>query len=166
VNTTLVVVIAAATALIVVAIVAALLTRDRQLPYKRRDYLLTPAERSFWGVLSQVVNGTYHVAWKVRMADLVWVASGTRNRQRHLNRIIAKHLDFVLCDPDSSAPVLAIELDDSSHQEGNRRRRDAFVDAALRDAGLPLLRIPVKRSYVAREIAQLIDAQLGSAKTG
>jgi very-short-patch-repair endonuclease len=109
----------------------------------------------------QAVGGRYHIAWKVRMADVLWVPGGTSNRQRHLNRIFAKHLDFVLCHPETSAPVLAIELDDSSHRESRRRERDSFVDAALDAADLPLLRIPVRRSYDPRELADLIALQFG-----
>jgi hypothetical protein len=160
-STALVVVIAVLATVVLLVVVAVLLARGRRLPYRKCDHLLTAAERSFWGVLSDVVDGSYHVAWKVRMADLVWVPAGTRDRQRHLNRVLAKHLDFVLCDPRSTEPVLAIELDDSSHQESDRRRRDAFVDAALRAAALPLLRVPARRSYVAREIDGLIRSRIG-----
>jgi hypothetical protein len=163
VSATLLIVSAIVVALVLVAVVTVLLARGRRLPYRKSDHLLTAAERGFWGVLSQVVDGGYHVAWKVRMADLLWVPDGTGDRQRHLNRILAKHIDFVLCDPRSSEPVVAIELDDSSHEASDRRRRDAFVDAALRDAGLPLLRVPVRRSYVAGEIAALIRERVGQA---
>jgi len=146
--------------LIILALLRVLVRRPR-LPYRKRDHLLTAAERSFYGVLRRVVAGRYQVAWKVRMADVLWIPGGTGNRQRHLNRILAKHLDFVLCHPDSSAPVLAIELDDSSHREGKRRKRDSFVDAALSAAELPLLRVPVRRSYSPQELADLIRERVG-----
>jgi len=148
-------------ALIILALLRVLVTRRRRLPYRRRDHLLTAAELSFYGVLSRVVEGRFQVAWKVRMADVLWVPGGTADRQRHLNRILAKHLDFVLCHPGSSAPVLAIELDDSSHGERQRRERDSFVDAALSAAQLPLLRVPVRRSYSPQELAEVIAEQVG-----
>ena len=43
----------------------------------------------------------------------------------------AKHLDFVICNKDL-APVVAIELDDASHDAEDREERDDFVDAVLR----------------------------------
>lgn len=147
-------------ALIILALLRTLVARRRGLPYRRRNHLLTSGERSFYGVLMQVVEGRYHVAWKVRMADVLLIPVGTSDRQRHLNRILAKHLDFVLCHPESSAPILAIELDDSSHREGKRRKRDSFVDAALDAAKLPLLRVSVRRSYSPQELADLIRLQL------
>jgi hypothetical protein len=148
-------------ALIILALLRALVVKRRGLPYRRRDHLLTAAERSFYRVLIQAVEGRYYVAWKVRMADVLWVPGSGSDRQRHLNRILAKHLDFVLCHPESSAPILAIELDDSSHREGKRRKRDSFVDAALDAADLPLLRVPVRKSYSPRELADMIALQLG-----
>jgi len=148
-------------ALIILALLRVLVARRPDLPYRKRDHLLTAAERSFYGVLLQVIDKRYHVAWKVRIADVLWIPGSTTDRQRHLNRILAKHLDFVLCHPDSSAPVLAIELDDSSHREGKRRKRDSFVDAALSAAELPLLRVPVRRSYSPQELAEVIAEQVG-----
>ncbi len=147
-------------ALIILALLRTLVAQHRGLPYRRRSHLLTAAERSFYGVLRQVVEGRYHVAWKVRMADVLLIPASTGDRQRHLNRILAKHLDFVLCHPESSAPLLAIELDDSSHRESQRRKRDSFVDAALDAAKLPLLRVLVRRSYSPQELADLIRLQL------
>jgi len=157
----LLILVAVLAALIILALLRVLVTRRPGLPYRKRDHLLTAAERSFYGVLRRVVEGRYQVAWKVRMADVLWIPGGTADHQRHLNRILAKHLDFVLCHPESSAPILAIELDDSSHREGRRRERDSFVDDALSAAELPLLRVPVRRSYSPQELADVIRQQVG-----
>lgn len=128
------------------------------LPYRRKDYLLSKAERSFFGVLHQAVGDDYWIFAKVRVADLVWMPRGTESRQSHFNRIQAKHIDFLLCDPDVVRPILAIELDDSSHQGEDRRSRDEFVDQALRAAGLPLLRVPCKAGYRVDELRERVRA--------
>ena len=155
------IIVAVLVALIILALLRVLVARRPGLAYRKRDHLLTAAERSFYGVLLQVIDKRYHVAWKVRIADVLWIPGATTDRQRHLNRILAKHLDFVLCHPESSAPILAIELDDSSHREGKRRQRDSFVDAALDAAELPLLRVPARRSYSPQELADSIRLRLG-----
>jgi hypothetical protein len=126
------------------------------LPYRRIDSLLTPAERAFYEVLQGVVGDDLHLFVKVRLADLVALPRTVDNRQAHLSRIASKHIDFVLCERRTVAPVLAVELDDSSHQAGPRRQRDALVNDVLQAAGLPLLRVPVKRSYVPDEVAALV----------
>ena len=130
------------------------------LPYRKKDYLLTAAERSFYEVLCSVLDGQLLVFAKVRLADLVYMPKGTANRQAHFNRIQSKHVDFVLCTRDKLSPVLVIELDDATHEEEARRNRDTFVDAALTAAGLPILHIPAQRSYVPADLAAAIQQRL------
>ena len=130
------------------------------LPYRKKDYLLTAAERSFYEVLCSVLDGQLLVFTKVRLADLVYMSKGTANRQTHFNRIQSKHVDFVLCTRDKLSPVLVIELDDASHEEEPRRDRDAFVDTALAAAGLPILHVPAQKSYVPAELAAAIQQKL------
>lgn len=131
-----------------------------KLPYRRKDYLLTKAERSFFGVLERAVASEYRIFTKVRLADLVWMPKGTEQRQSHFNRIRSKHVDFLLCDHDVVRPLLAIELDDSSHQRQDRQSRDAFVDQALAAAELPMLRVKARSSYNIDELHQEIRSKL------
>jgi hypothetical protein len=46
-------------------------TAAAALPYRKKDYLLTVAERSFYEVLCSVLDGQLLVFAKVRLADLV-----------------------------------------------------------------------------------------------
>ena len=132
------------------------------LPYRRKNYLLSKAERSFFGVLQTAVGQQYLIFAMVRLADLIYIPRGTESRQKHFNRIKSKHIDFVLCDPQSVRPMLAIELDDSSHNRSDRQDRDEFVDAALDDAGLPLLRVPACAGYNEDELARSIHDLINS----
>ena len=97
---------------------------------------------------------------KVRLLDLVDLPKGTENRQSHTNRVISKHVDFLLCDREKLSPLLVIELDDSSHERDDRAQRDAFVDEALGAAGLPILHVSANRSYAPKELADLIQEKL------
>ena len=132
-----------------------------EFPYQREDSLLTEAERSFFGVLQQVAGAQFLIFAKVRLADLVSVRRGAKSWQSHFSRIKSKHIDFVLCDPQAVRPILAIELDDSSHGRSDRRARDDFVDAALAAAGLPLLRVVASSQYNAGELAREIQDKIG-----
>jgi very-short-patch-repair endonuclease len=133
---------------------------SNDLPYKRRGYLLSVAERSFYEVLCGVLDNQLHVFPKVRLWDLVYLPKGTKNWMTHKNRVQSKHVDFVLCDRQSIAPVLVIELDDASHEREDRKERDAFLDKALAAASLPILHIATKRSYAPKELAELIQQKL------
>ncbi len=136
-------------------------TRPEKMPYKKRDYLFTKAERTFFEVLSLVVRDMeVHIFAKVRMGDLLYIPKGTGEWQRNWNRIQAKHVDFVLCDKERVQPLVAIELDDSSHATPQQIERDRFVNQAYRDAGLPLLRFPVKHAYTSVDIEEQIKQAL------
>jgi len=117
------------------------------LPYTKVPAVLTTAEQVFYSALRQAVGEQWAVLAKVRLSDVIDVPFGAPDRQAHRNRIDRKHLDFVLCSRADCAPALAIELDDSSHERFDRRRRDAFVDSALGAAGLLILRVPVRLVY-------------------
>jgi len=137
---------------------------NNNLPYRAKDYFFSKAERSFYLVLQQAVDlNHYEIFAKVRLADLLWLPKGTTKRQSFQNRIQSKHVDFIICDRKQYRPLLAIELDDSSHQQPTRKDRDAFVDAAFMQAGLPLLHIPAQKNYntrgLATQIAQALHAR-------
>jgi hypothetical protein len=70
--------------------------------YEAIHALLTPAERSFFGVLQQALASDYQIFAKVRLADIVRpVRSPSRSGwQSAFNRITGKHVDFVLCDSE------------------------------------------------------------------
>lgn len=122
--------------------------------YQKIDRLFTKAERSFLGVLNQAVGNQFQIMGKVRLSDVIKPA-GTNDRsgwQRAFNRITSKHLDFVACDPSDLSIKFAIELDDSSHQRGDRTARDQFLNEAMKSAGVPLYRFSAKRTYSIADI--------------
>jgi len=133
---------------------------DRSFPYDRIERLFTPAERSFLGVLEEVLAKDYAILGKVRLADIIRPRKGLSNSERTsaLNRITSKHVDFAVCDLRTRAVVGVIELDDSSHQNVSRQRRDEFVDKALLAAGVPVVHIAAQKAYQPREVRSQILA--------
>ena len=130
--------------------------------YRRKPYLLSKAERSFYGVLTQAVGDKALIFSKVRVADVLAPQKGLNrsNWQQAFNKISAKHLDFPLCDPQDCAVKLAIELDDARHGAAKRQKRDAFLEQACKSPGLPLLRIRAARGYGVADIRQQVEAVL------
>lgn len=153
-------------AAIALAVLKALLTGKKPVgvdfPYQAIPQLFTPAERSFLGVLDQVINSDYRIFGKVRAADVMSVTKGMRRSewQQAFNRIQSKHFDFVICRASDSSILLLIELDDKSHKKTQRMERDDFVEKATEAAGIPLLRIPCQRSYSVQEVSSLITINL------
>jgi hypothetical protein len=127
------------------------------LPFKGKDSIFSPAERSFYEVLLQAVGTDYTVFAKVRIIDLVYIQKGTEGRQIWLNKTQSKHVDFVLCEPKFLKPVIVVELDDASHSQPDREDRDNFVDAVMNVAKIRIIHIPVKGAYNVAQIAALIQ---------
>ncbi len=125
--------------------------------YEIRPFL-SDAERSFFGVLQQAVASDHQVFAKVRVADILRPIQGLDRgqRQRDFNRISAKHIDFIICDPKELRVLGVIELDDKSHSQSNRQSRDNFLDAAFASASIPILRIPARQSYSPGQLREQI----------
>jgi hypothetical protein len=128
----------------------------KELPYRLRDDFLSPAEFSFYKVFLSIYGTRLTVQSKVRLADIFFVSRPNENHN-YFNRIAQKHLDFLVCDPVTMKPLLGVELDDASHQREDRQERDEFLEEVCKVAGLPLLRMPVKREYNTKEIADQVE---------
>ena len=148
---------------IVAVVFKILLAKGKQgpqdYPYEKELALLSPAERSFLGVLEQAVNGRYRFMGKVRLADVVKVKTGMSRSawQNAFNRIQSKHLDFVACDPATLMVQFAVELDDETHSQSKRQERDEFVDKALQAAGIPIFHFIAKRGYSVQDVQGVLS---------
>lgn len=144
--------------MILAAIALYRLLRGREeFPYARRKKLMTRSEIDFFRVLRDAVNNEWEIFAMVRIADMLSIRDGTRNQRSWLNRILSKHVDFVICDRDTLEILVAIELDDASHNRPDRIERDAFVNDAFADAGLPLIRVPTADSYDKSRLRRLLE---------
>lgn len=142
------------------------------VPYKRRERLLSPAEGSFHSVLRQALPMLTEAAGKdepplvfakVRLIDILEVdrsLAGDKWKGPQ-NKITSKHVDFVLCDPSTTRPLLLVELDDASHQRSDRKARDEFVDRAAKAAGVPVLHVKAAAGYSPRGLAAEMGRVLG-----
>jgi hypothetical protein len=128
--------------------------------YRLREDFLSATELSFLRTAQIAVGNRFTILAKVNLADLFF--SPTRDAVAR-NRISQKHVDFLLCDPQSLTPAMGIELDDSSHQRADRVERDVFVDTVFESAGLPLIHLPAQQSYGSADITTAIGAALRSA---
>ena len=120
----------------------------QKLPYKKKDYFFTIAEKNFFKILNEITNKNNLILFsKVRVADLLYISKKSNNWITHLNKIKSKHIDFLICDNRNIKPLLAIELDDSSHNRYKRQQRDNFINQAFNDSELPILRVKVSYNY-------------------
>lgn len=132
---------------------------EKELPYRQRDDFLSPAEFSFYRVLAAAIGNRAVICPKVGLGDVFYVARSD-NRQSFRNKIDRKHVDFIVCDPQTMKPRLGIELDDASHGRADRAERDHFVDGVFEAAGLPLVHVPARSGYDPKALAAQVAPHL------
>lgn len=129
--------------------------------YGRKDFLMTKAENEFFSLLKEVLKDRYQIFPQVHLTALLdekkvkgqnWKAAF-----RHIN---GKSVDFVVCDQNYTRPLLAIELDDFSHDAEDRRSRDVEVERIFENANMPLLRFREYKAMSREEIATRVEGAL------
>ena len=129
--------------------------------YQKSRSLFSPRELVFYRSLVEAVGSDYQIFAKVRMADFVFLANEPKDRKAHVNPILCKHVDFLLCARQELKPVLAIELDDSSHRtKYDTYESDEFKKRTLEAIGLPLLRIELQPKYSVQDVRERIGAAI------
>lgn len=112
------------------------------LPYHFK-YLLTKNEWEFYKKLKVTADKyNLHIIAKVRLADLVEVDKYLTGNgfNKYFSKIMSKHVDFVICNPNNLAVKFIIELADSSHTNDKKRaQRDDFVDKVLKKCGYKVI---------------------------
>jgi hypothetical protein len=128
----------------------------------QRGRFLTSNEKSFLMTLDAALGHNYRAFAQVRLAELAnpTVDANPASRRQALNGVIAKSVDFVICDVLTLDPVAAIEVDDRSQILPERAQRDAFVNAVFLEIGLPLMRVKARRAYSVEEL-RILCARAG-----
>jgi len=160
--------------LIATAVVVALLKRlskraGTSWPLKPKMVLSAPEQVLYWRLIEALPDSV--VLAQVQLSRMLQIVGGG-NRQAIRNRIDRKSADFVVCSKDLQ-PLTVIELDDASHSAPSSRKRDADKDAAVKAAGLRIIRFHVKLMPSIDEIravmsgaSQQVDAEAPSAVGG
>ena len=83
----------------------------------QRGRFLTTNEKSFLMTLDAALGRNYRAFAQVRLVELASPTLGANpaSRRQALNGVMAKSVDFVICDVLTLDPVAVIEVDDRSH---------------------------------------------------
>lgn len=122
-------------------------TEESPYKYTRKTYLVTKAENQFFKILLKILNNKYHVFPQIHLISLLEhkiVGQGWKGAKNHIDRL---SVDYVICDRKYLSPIVAIELDDITHERGDRIARDLRVERILREAKIPLVRITYKDRF-------------------
>jgi len=127
----------------------------RQIPPYFRKAPLSEPEQVFFHRLKDALPEKILLA-QVSMSALLGVRkTGNDSYQMQFNEISRKYVDFVVCNQDFSV-VAVIELDDSSHQRGDRIKSDVVKDVAFQTINCPLIRFDNRSMPTSVEIRQAV----------
>ena len=129
-------------------------------PYRFHRFLCSAGEWRFRAALEESVGHRFDIMLQVRVAAVL--KPRVHEWEKHGRCVAQKAFDFVLVDKGTSHVRCAIELDDRTHEQRERQRRDRFLDSASRRAGLPLLRVRVRRSYDPDELGRAVRESIGA----
>ncbi len=133
------------------------------MPYFLKDSVMTYYETILFSIIGDFCRKyNFVLLSKVRLADFIQPLNIPNRKDYYhwFNRISAKHVDFLVCDPKTIKPLCAIELDDYTHRYKNRQERDEFVDNVYKSIKLPILHIyEVREKYVYQELAEALNIQ-------
>ena len=149
---------------VVVAMVASrFIDSGNPFPLQKKTTLFSPVERSFMQLLEKAVDKEYKILNRVKLADVMELKAGISDKARAstMQKLNAKYLDFVLCDPTDFSVVAVLDLVNNTSKDGHKAVPDWFVNGALDAAGVPYLRMKIKAGYTAADIQAAIAARLG-----
>ncbi|MGB7873654.1 MAG: DUF2726 domain-containing protein [Anaerolineales bacterium] len=128
------------------------------LPYRLRKQFLSFTELSLLAVLLEMAEGQYVVCPKVALNDIFYIQRPNENVHFY-NKIFRKHVDFLLCEPESMKPAFGVELVKPIRKE-ETRSADKFMEDLFLGAGLPLVHVPSSEEYDLTDLLNLFHLAL------
>lgn len=104
--------------------------------YTRKPTMVSKSEREYLELLRGVDPDKYEVVPQVALVNVIDKVTNTSYRNE-----LFRVADYCFVDKDTFAPLLLVELNDSSHLRDDRKLRDEKVNAICENAGLPLVTI-------------------------
>ena len=129
--------------------------QDDRLPYRLRETFLSTTELALLRVLQTMVGSRYLICPKVALNDIFYIVRPNEN-VHFFNKFFRKHVDFLLCDPNTLKPALGIELV-RPVAKNETREADQFMEDLFVSAGLPLVHVPSSERYAQQDLAELFQ---------
>jgi len=129
---------------------------DTQFQYRKKNFL-TADEKSFLVILRELAKYNLLVVPQINLATVVQKVGEFRYQNE-----LYRNIDFGVFDKEYNL-LLLIELNDSSHSQKDRQKRDSRVKDIVAQAEIKLMTFytdkPNKPEYVIDRILQVINVQ-------
>lgn len=129
--------------------------------YEIRFSFMNDSEEAFFHELTKQLPKNFYVFPKTRVADILKIRNG-HNYYYARNAILAKHVDFLICD-QQFRPKMAIEINGSSHNRIKTIESDELKKRIFEEVSFPLKVVEVGESFSV--VVQEILASLNNPPT-
>lgn len=122
----------------------------------QKKWLLTYNEKDAFKKIKAVTDEiSCYTFSKVRLLDLLEPVKGSTKYKTYFYKVQAKHVDFVILNEKLVARCV-VELDDASHDTEDRKKRDEFVDEALKSVGYQIIHTRAVTEEVQQQIREIM----------
>ena len=136
--------------------------QSERLPYRLREHFMSTPETALFHTLQEMIGSRYVICPKVALNDVFYIVRPNEN-VHFFNKIFRKHVDFLLCDPNTFKPAFGVELV-KPVAKSETREADQFMEDLFLSAGLPLVHVPSSERYVQSDVAQLFQLAIMKVK--
>ena len=135
-----------------------------ETPYRLRDYFLSKPEMALFHVLLQMISDRYVICPKVALTDIFTIVRPNEN-VHFFNKIFRKHVDFLLCDPKTFMPAIAVEIVKPVART-ETRASDQFMEQLFSSEGIPVVHVPLGENYEVSDLINLFTIAVMKTKDG
>ena len=133
-----------------------------RLPYRLREQFMSTPELALLRTLREMVGTRYVICPKVALNDVFYIVRPNEN-VHFFNKIFRKHVDFLMCDPNTLRPAIGVELV-KPVARNETREADQFMEDLFLSAGLPLVHVPSSDRYTQRDVTELFQLAVMKVK--
>ncbi len=126
-----------------------------RLPYRLRESFMSTPELALLRALQEMIGRHYVICPKVSLNDIFYIVRPNEN-VHFFNKIFRKHVDFLLCDPNTLKPAIGVELV-KPVSRNETRDADQFMNDLFLSAGLPLVHVLSSDRYVQSDLTELFQ---------
>lgn len=131
--------------------------------YRPKRYVITLNELKFYNILMEIAKELDLILFsQVSLYNILETKKNLdpKTKQIYFNKIASKSIDFVLVNKKDCKIQLCIELDDSTHRQARRIKRDEFINKLFQDLEINLLRYPVYNVYYKETLKRKIQENI------
>jgi formate dehydrogenase maturation protein FdhE len=109
-----------------------------------------------------MVGHHYVICPKVALNDIFYIVRPNEN-VHFFNKFFRKHVDFLLCEPNTFKPAIGVDLV-KPVAKTETREADRFMEDLFLSAGLPLVHIPSSERYSENDLTELFQLSIMKVK--